>query len=88
VTQLEYARQGTITETMTQAALTEGVSPEFIRDGMAAGTIVVCRNIKRKNGRPLAVGTGLRTKVNANIGTSADDMDIATELEKARAAVK
>jgi phosphomethylpyrimidine synthase len=88
VTQLEYARQGKITETMNEAALAEGVSPEFIREGIAAGTIVVCRNIKRKNGRPLAVGKGLRTKVNANIGTSADDMDIATELEKARAAVK
>ncbi len=88
MTQLESARQGIITETMKEAALTEGVEAEFIRAGIAAGTIVVCRNIKRKNGRPLAVGTGLRTKVNANIGTSADDMDIATELEKARVAVK
>ena len=72
MTQLEYARQGKITETMKEAALAEGVSPEFIREGIAAGTIVVCRNIKRQNGRPLAVGKGLRTKVNANIGTSAD----------------
>ena len=88
MTQLETARQGIITRTMEEAALAEGVSSEFIRAGIAAGTIVVCRNITRKNGRPLAVGAGLRTKVNANIGTSADDQDIYKELEKARTAVK
>jgi phosphomethylpyrimidine synthase len=88
MTQLEYARKGIITETMKEAALAEGVSPEFIRTGIAAGTVIICRNIKRKNGRPLAVGTGLTTKVNANIGTSADDLDISKELEKARTAVR
>ena len=88
MTQLEHARQGTITEIMEEAALAEGVSPEFIRDGIAAGTVIVCHNLKRQNGRPLAVGTGLRTKVNANIGTSADDTDITKELEKARVAVR
>ncbi len=87
-TQLEYARSGIITEKMKEAALAEGVSPEFIRDGIAAGTIIICHNVKHGNGRPLAVGTGLRTKVNANIGTSADDTDIAKELEKARVAVQ
>ncbi|RNC72746.1 MAG: phosphomethylpyrimidine synthase ThiC [Desulfuromonadales bacterium] len=87
-TQLEYARKGIITEKMKQAALAEGVTPEFIRDGLVDGTIIICHNIKHDNGRPLAVGKGLRTKVNANIGTSADDTDIAKELEKARVAVR
>ncbi len=87
-TQLEYARSGIITDKMEEAALAEGVPAEFIRDGIAAGTIIICHNIKHGNGRPLAVGTGLRTKVNANIGTSADDTDIAKELEKARVAVQ
>ncbi len=88
MTQLEYARRGVVTEKMRIAALSEGVPPEFIRDGIAAGTIVLCHNIKHANGIPLAVGAGLRTKVNANIGSSSDDMDIEKELEKARAAVK
>jgi phosphomethylpyrimidine synthase len=88
VTQLDKARKGTITEKMTECALAEGVSPEFIRDGMAAGNIIICHNIKHLNSTPLAVGRGLRTKVNANIGTSADDLDIAKELEKARMAVQ
>lgn len=87
-TQLEYARKGIITDKMTQAALAEGVTPEFIRDGIAGGSIIICHNVKHAGGTPLAVGTGLRTKVNANIGTSADDLDIAKELEKARVAVR
>jgi phosphomethylpyrimidine synthase len=73
---------------MREAARADGVPPEIIRDGIAAGTIVVCHNRMRQNGRPLAVGSGLRTKINANIGTSADDLDIGKELEKARVAVQ
>ena len=87
MTQLEYARKGIITDKMTQAALAEGVDAEFIRAGIAAGNIIICHNNKHANGKPLAVGKGLRTKVNANIGTSADDLDFAKELEKARVAV-
>jgi len=88
MTQLEYARRGLITEQMQTAAAAEGVAPEFIRDGLAAGTIVICHNIKHANGTPLPVGTGLRTKINANIGSSSDDTDMQKELEKARIAVK
>ena len=87
MTQLDQSRKGIITAEMKAAAHAEGVSPEFLRDGIAAGTIVICHNIKHTNGRPLAVGQGLRTKVNANIGSSADDTDIEKELEKARVAV-
>lgn len=88
MTQLEFARRGVITEKMEKAAASEGVAPEFIRDGIAAGTIVICHNLKHSNGNPLPVGAGLRTKVNANIGSSSDDTDMQKELEKARAAVK
>ena len=88
MTQLDLARQGVITEKMKNAAMAEGVSPEFIRDGVAAGNIVICHNVKHIHGIPLAVGAGLRTKVNANIGSSSDDTDMDKELEKARIAVK
>jgi phosphomethylpyrimidine synthase len=87
-TQLDFARQGIITDKMQAAARAEGVTPEFIRDGIAAGNIIICHNIKHLGGTPLPVGKGLRTKVNANIGSSADDLDISKELEKARTAVK
>lgn len=88
MTQLEYAKKGIITEKMQTAAATEGVSAEFIRAGIESGTIVICHNVKHSNGTPLPVGAGLRTKVNANIGSSSDDTDMEKELEKARVAVK
>jgi phosphomethylpyrimidine synthase len=87
MTQLESAREGIVTEEMIRAAEAEQVPPTFLRDGIAAGTIVLCHNTGRRTGRPLAVGKGLRTKVNANVGTSADDADLGKELEKVRTAV-
>lgn len=88
MTQLDFARSGILTDSMKEVARVEGVTPEFILSGIADGNIIICHNLKRQGGRPLAVGKGLRTKVNANIGTSSDDLDIAKELEKARVAVK
>ena len=87
MTQLERARKGLISEEMRQCAEGEGVSPEFIRDGVAKGTIVVIRNKKHSAIAPLAIGKGLRTKINANIGTSKDRIDLALELEKVKVSI-
>ncbi|HNV57241.1 MAG TPA: phosphomethylpyrimidine synthase ThiC [Smithellaceae bacterium] len=87
MTQLEKARQGVITGEMTLSAVQEGVSPEYIRQGIADGTIVICRNVNHTAIRPLAIGLGLRTKVNANIGTSKDHNDLNLELEKLSVAI-
>ncbi len=87
MTQLELARQGAVTDLVRQAAAAEGIDPEILRQRIAAGTAVICHNVRRTGGIPLAVGEGLRTKVNANIGTSKDDTSIDKELEKARVAV-
>ena len=86
MTQLEMARQGQITDLVRQAAAAENIDPEILRQKIAAGTAVVCRNNKHTTGRPLAVGEGMRTKTNANIGTSQDDKSIDKELEKAKMA--
>ncbi len=86
MTQLEMARQGQISDLMQQAAAAENIDPEILRQKIAAGTAVICRNNKRTNAPPLAVGEGLRTKTNANIGTSQDDTSIDKELEKAKVA--
>jgi len=82
MTQLEKARQGIITEDMKVCAGIEGVLPESIRQGLADGTIVICRNVGHTAIKPLAIGRGLRTKINANIGTSKDNNDLNAELEK------
>jgi phosphomethylpyrimidine synthase len=87
MTQLEKARKGLITEEMRIAARFEKVAPEYIRQGLVDGTIVICRNNKHKSIKPLAIGKGLRTKINANIGTSKDHTDINLELKKLKIAV-
>lgn len=86
MTQLELARTGEITPEMVRVAKKEGVTPEFIRQGILDGTIVILKNIVRENVDPVAVGKGLRTKVNASIGTSGDCKDKNLELEKLRVA--
>jgi len=84
LTQLESARQGRITDEMKQAAEAERVTPEDLRRGIAEGKIVLLRNVHHANAAPLAIGAGLRTKVNANIGSSKDHADPALECAKAR----
>jgi phosphomethylpyrimidine synthase len=87
MTQLEIARSGKISEAMAAVARTEGLDAEFIRQGVAAGTIVIPANINHANLIPGGIGAGLATKINANIGTSSDFGSQATELEKLRVAV-
>ncbi|HBE73344.1 MAG TPA: phosphomethylpyrimidine synthase [candidate division Zixibacteria bacterium] len=65
----------------------EKVPAEHISRGLAQGTIAVPMNRNRRLLKPMAVGAGLRIKVNANIGTSQDISDPAAELEKLRAAL-
>ena len=88
MTQLEYARQGTITEAMEKTAASEGIPAETMRQGIAEGTIVITQNLKHRTIAPLAIGKGLRTKVNANVGTSKDHVDIEEELAKVRTAIE
>jgi phosphomethylpyrimidine synthase len=88
MTQLEKARSGMFSEEMEICAAEEGVEVEYIRQGVADGTIVICRNVNHKTIKPLVIGRGLRTKVNANIGTSKDNNDPAAELEKLHVACK
>lgn len=86
-TQMQLARQGIITDAMRTVAQQEGVSEEFIRAGVAEGTIAICANKNHKNLIPRGVGQGLKVKVNANIGTSSSFPDIEPELVKLKATV-
>lgn len=73
---------------MQRAAEKEGVPVELLRQGIAEGTIVLPANVNHKGLDPCAIGKGLRTKVNANIGTSSDFSNVETELEKLRIALE
>jgi len=66
----------------------EGVSREKIIKGLDSGEIVIPYNKVHSPLHLMAVGTGLRTKVNANIGTSKEFSDLSVELEKVDACVK
>lgn len=86
-TQVELARRGVASPPMRKAAKDEGVPVELIQQGLADGTIVLPVNQRRKLASPRAIGKGLKTKVNANIGTSAESGDKRTELAKLKAAI-
>ena len=86
-TQMQFARQGVVTKEMEFVAREENLSPEFIREGVAKGTIAICCNVNHKNLKPCGIGAGLRVKVNANIGTSDSFPELAPELGKLHAAI-
>ena len=85
-TQLERARAGELTPEMARVARDEARDPEWVRQMVAAGEIVIPCHPGRPDQRVVGIGTGLRTKVNASIGTSSDIKDISLETEKARVA--
>jgi len=82
LTQMLQALQGKITPEMERIAATEGREPEFVRRGVAEGTIVIPANKNHTGLVPAAIGRGLRTKVNANIGTSTGIRSLENELDK------
>jgi phosphomethylpyrimidine synthase len=88
MTQLELARQGIVSPQIKSVAEREGVEAESVRQGVADGRVVIPSNSQHAHVVPYGIGQGLRTKVNANIGTSSDYGDVDTELEKLRVATE
>lgn len=87
MTRIQLAKKGVITEEIKQLANEEGLLPEKIAELIAQGKVVITRNKLRKI-KPLGIGKGLITKINANIGTSKDKVDIEEELEKLQIAIQ
>src|SRR5512143_2334920 len=85
-TQIELARQGILTTQMSTIARDEDLHPDFILQMVAEGKIVIPWNHSRKP-KAVGIGKGLRTKVNASIGTSSDIVDYDAEVRKAKTAV-
>jgi phosphomethylpyrimidine synthase len=87
MTQLESARQGIVTGQMEAVCAAEGIGRQALRQKVAAGLVVILANSGRASVRPVGVGEGLRTKVNANIGTSPLRGALEGEIEKLRSAL-
>ncbi|MBE3606530.1 phosphomethylpyrimidine synthase ThiC [Campylobacter sp. RM13119] len=81
-TQMYYAKQGVITPEMHHVAKVEGLEPDFVRECVAKGRMIIPANINHTNLIPMAIGIDAKTKVNANIGNSSLVSDINGELEK------
>lgn len=88
VTQIDFARAGQITPQMKEVAEREHRDPEYIRERVADGRIVIPANIVhiKKGMRAFGVGEGLSTKVNVNLGISGDKADAAEEWKKVKIA--
>ena len=87
LTQITRARAGEITPQITAVAKQESVKPEVIREGVAAGRIVIPANIHHTALNPIGIGRTLTTKINANIGNSTLSSCPKQELEKLRTAL-
>jgi len=84
-TQLEQARANIITEEMRTIAISEDIEPSQLCSLIAQGKVVILKN-KIHGIIPSGVGVGLRTKVNANIGTSELCNNLPVEIEKLKIA--
>ncbi len=85
MTQLEHARAGRATAEMKAVAAAEPIAEADLVAAVAAGTAVIPANRNHRQLKPIAIGKGLRTKVNANIGTSGDFSSLEHERIKMQA---
>lgn len=94
VTQMAYAKQGIITPEMEYVAIRENmnceelgikthITPEFVREEVAAGRAVIPANINHPEAEPMIIGRNFLVKINTNIGNSATTSNINEEVEKA-----
>ncbi|MBP7289777.1 MAG: phosphomethylpyrimidine synthase ThiC [Nannocystaceae bacterium] len=88
VSQMHYARAGVITEEMRFCAIRERVTPEFVRDEVAAGRAIIPANVRHRELEPMIIGKKFLVKVNANIGNSAVGSSIEEEVEKLQWAIR
>ena len=93
-TQMYYAKQGIVTPEMEYVAIRENmncqelgidthITPEFVRDEIAAGRAVLPANINHPESEPMIIGRNFLVKINTNIGSSATTSSIDEEVEKA-----
>nr|WP_250634609.1 phosphomethylpyrimidine synthase ThiC [Pyrobaculum ferrireducens] len=81
-TVMEEARQGRVTDEIKAYAKVEGVAPEKLRRRIAEGRAVLIRNVSHPSEKLVAIGAGLATKVNVNLGTSSEVVDLRRRVEE------
>ena len=87
-TQMDAAKKGIVTPQMQAVASKEKMDPQRLRELVAKGQVVIPANKNHTRLDPEGVGTGLRTKINVNLGVSKDCCDLDLELAKAHKAIE
>ena len=87
-TQMNAAKQGIITKEMEEVAAQENINVEVLRDLVAKGQVVIPANKNHKCLKAHGIGKALKTKINVNLGTSKDCLDLDLEMAKVMEAVK
>ncbi len=85
---MEAAKKGIITSEMKTVADKEYIDADKLRDFIACGQVVIPANINHKSLSPEGIGTGLRTKINVNLGISGDCKNYDMEFEKVKMSLK
>ena len=81
-TQMNAARQGIVTKEMEAVAAYEGIDVKDLMAEVAAGTIVIPANKNHKCLKPFGIGNSLKTKINVNLGTSRDCLNLDVQKKK------
>ncbi|MFQ9933007.1 MAG: phosphomethylpyrimidine synthase ThiC [Lachnospiraceae bacterium] len=87
-TQMEAAKKGIITPEMEIVAAKENMNVDELMELVAKGQVAIPANINHKSLSPEGIGTGLKTKINVNLGISGDCKDYSIEMEKVDMAIK
>jgi len=87
-TQIEAARRNLITPAMEATAAHEEVEPETVRESVAKGHAVIPANPRHTGLQPCVVGRAFTTKINANIGRSAEASSLEEEMTKLNVALE
>lgn len=87
-TQMNAAKKGIITKEMKAVAEYENIPAEDIRDLVAKGQVAIPANKNHICLKPYGIGTKLKTKINVNLGTSKDCLDLDVEMEKVKESVR
>ena len=85
---IKEARSSSQVDVLVEVAKIEGIDYEVLKRRVASGRVIVPRNNGKKSARLVAIGEGLTTKVNVNVGTSGVYVNSELEVEKVRIAVK
>ena len=87
-TQMNAAKQGIVTPELAAVAKKEQMSETELLDLVAKGQVVICANKNHTCLDPNGIGKALKTKINVNLGTSKDCLNLDLEMEKVNEAVK